>query len=384
VAAPLIRRLALGGALIAALALPAAADAAPKAKVMTRNLYLGADLTPGVQATTLQGLVNAAGVILNEVDANKYPVRAKGLANEIKAKSPDLVGLQEASLWRTAPCTENPFPPKATKVRYDYVKRLLAELNKGQQRYRLVIVKPEFDFEIQANTDGNESTHAPGCGLGAELNVRLTMRDAILAKTGPNVQTSNAKSGTFDTLLQVRPVGVAINVTRGWNAVDAKVGQSKTFRFVNTHFEAFDSAKTGNHTNKGTDVNKGKVREAQALELSKAGGPATGSRVILVGDLNSDKNSVPAPGDKLAYKALLARGFFERSTSNPFGCCLNASLITANGGGKVSDFDHQVDHVMTNNPSKITLISSAVTGRQPVNGFWDSDHAGLFSALNVP
>jgi hypothetical protein len=22
-----------------------------------------------------------------------------------------------------------------------------------------------------------------------------------------------------------------------------------------------------------------------------------------------------------------------------------------------------------------------VTGRQPVNGFWDSDHAGLFSAL---
>jgi hypothetical protein len=24
-----------------------------------------------------------------------------------------------------------------------------------------------------------------------------------------------------------------------------------------------------------------------------------------------------------------------------------------------------------------------VTGRQPVNGFWDSDHAGVFSSLEI-
>lgn len=380
-------RLALLGALaVAALALPASADATTNVKVMSRNVYLGADLTAGTNAKSLQALINAAGVVLNEVDANKYPVRAKGLAAEIRNKGPHLVGLQEASLWRTAPCTENPIPPKATKVRYDYIKRLLAELNAGEQQvYRLVISKPEFDFEIQANTDGNESTHAPGCGGGAELNVRLTMRDAILAKVGSNVTTTGAKSGTFGTLLQVRPSGFPVNVTRGWNAVDAKVGQSKVFRFVNTHFEAFDSAKTGNHTNKGTDVNRGKVREAQAMELiKKPGGPATGPRVIVVGDLNSDRNSVPRPGDKLAYNAMLAGGFFERSTNNPFGCCLKASLITANGGGKVSDFDHQVDHVMTNAPNAIKLLGSSVTGRQPVNGFFDSDHGGLFSSLSAP
>jgi hypothetical protein len=51
-------------------------------------------------------------------------------------------------------------------------------------------------------------------------------------------------------------------------------------------------------------------------------------------------------------------------------------------GGNVADFDHQVDHVMTNDPAGVGLQSSAVTGRLPVNGFWDSDHAGgLFSAL---
>ena len=36
---------------------------------------------------------------------------------------------------------------------------------------------------------------------------------------------------------------------------------------------------------------------------------------------------------------------------------------------------------MTDDPDDIELRSSTVTGLQPVNGFWSSDHAGLFSAL---
>ena len=31
--------------------------------------------------------------------------------------------------------------------------------------------------------------------------------------------------------------------------------------------------------------------------------------------------------------------------------------------------------------TKVRLVSSSVTGRQPVNGYWDSDHAGLVSTL---
>src|SRR3982750_4920264 len=121
-------------ALIAALLLiPAAvADAKPATvKVMTRNLFLGSDLGPGTGAKDLQSLVNGAGQILNQVDANMFPVRAKGLSKEILANKPDLVGLQEAALWRTEPCDQNPLPPKATTVRYDYLATLLAQLNKG-------------------------------------------------------------------------------------------------------------------------------------------------------------------------------------------------------------------------------------------------------------
>src|SRR3954469_15913125 len=205
--------------LIAALLLipVAAADAKPTTvKVMTRNLYLGADLSPGTGAKDLQSLVNGAGVILNQVDANKFPTRAKGLANEILTATPDLVGLQEASLWRTEPCDKFPLPPAATTVRYDYVQELLKNLKK---QYQLVVQKPEFDFEVWANTDGNEQTAGPNCPMGSEINGRLTMRDAILVRKG--VKVRSPRTGTFKTLLRVKPAGVNVDVTRGWTSIDA-------------------------------------------------------------------------------------------------------------------------------------------------------------------
>ncbi len=221
-----------------------------------------------------------------------------------------------------------------------------------------------------------------GSPFGCEIEGRLTMRDAILARVGTRVKTSNAAGGHFDTLLQVTPAGVQINVTRGWTKVDAKVGDAPKFRFVNTHFEAFDNQPT-NHTNQDTDVGNGRVRLAQANDLIAPGGPASSSLpVVLLGDLNSDVKTPINPGDQLAHGRLLSAGFKERATYKPLGCCLNASLITDDGGGSVSDFDHKVDHVMTDDPAHIGLFRSTVTGRSPVNGFWDSDHAGIASVLN--
>jgi endonuclease/exonuclease/phosphatase family metal-dependent hydrolase len=365
---------------VIALVAPATSQGA-KVKVMSRNMYLGADLSPGTGATSLQELVDAAGVILNQVDDNDFRVRAKGMAQEILNKDPDLVGLQEGALWRDAPCTDNPLAFTATHVRTggDFIQLLLNQLNKGKQRYRLAVAEPEFDFQIYANTDGNESTGSP---FGCEIEGRLTMRDAILARVGTRVKTSNAVGGHFNTLQQVTPGGVPTDITRGWTRVDAKVGDAPKFRFVNTHLEAFDN-RASNHTNQNTDVGNGRVREAQAKELIAPGGPATGSLpVVLVGDLNSDTRTPLKPGDQLADGALLRAGFKERSTYNPLGCCLNSSLITEDGGGSVSDFDHKVDHVMTNDPTQIGLFGSSITGRLPVNGFWDSDHAGVSSVLN--
>ncbi len=128
--------------------------------------------------------MDAAGQILNQVDENKFQVRAKGLATEILNKQPDLVGLQEAALWRDAPCDAPIIPPSATHVRNggDFLGLLLDQLNKNGNNYRLVIAEPEFDFQIWANTDGDHSTGTP---FGCDIEGRLTMRDAILARPAP-------------------------------------------------------------------------------------------------------------------------------------------------------------------------------------------------------
>ena len=145
----------------------------------------------------------------------------------------------------------------------------------------------------------------------------------------------------------MKPGGFPLNVTRGWTSVDARVTGEPKFRFVNTHLEAFDN-QPSNHTNQDTDVRNGRVREAQANELFASGGPADSHLpVILLGDLNSDTKTPLKPGDQLADRDLLNAGFVERSTYDPLGCCLNADVLTAGGGGSVSDFDHKVDHVMT-------------------------------------
>ena len=73
----------------------------------------------------------------------------------------------------------------------------------------------------------------------------------------------------------------------------------------------------------------------------------------------------------------------ERSTYEPLGCCLATPLLPVSAGGSASQFDHKVDHVMTNDPKQVKLVRSSVTGRKPAHGFWDSDHAGLFSTLKL-
>jgi endonuclease/exonuclease/phosphatase family metal-dependent hydrolase len=337
---------------------------------MTRNLYLGANLTPAIGAPSLEALAAANGQILREVTHNDFPTRAEGLAEEIIEHKPDLVGLQEVALWRTAPPSVFVLQtgPSAETVRYDYLAELLAELNDGKKRYEVVVVQNEFDLEAPADENGVAGDGIAAQGIpNAEINGRLTMRDVILARHGAGVQTWNEQGAHFNTLLEVPILGTPLPIARGWTATDAKVRGSHPFRFVNTHLEAFQPL----------------IREAQAEELVAPGGPATSDRpVVLVGDLNSDDDKgTTTAADRLAFEALTAAGMVKRSTNEPFSCCLNPSLLGEFDGGSVADFDHQVDHILTSEPSKVLLRESLVTGLFPVNGFWNSDHAGVFSAL---
>jgi endonuclease/exonuclease/phosphatase family metal-dependent hydrolase len=351
---------------------------------MTRNLYLGADLTPALASTSQAAFFEANGGIVRQVEATNFPVRARGLAKEILATKPDLVGLQEVALWREAPPSVGPIlsgKPSATTVKYDFLAELLERLNKKKQLYKAVVVQDEFDFEAPADANGVPGD-GPGGGTGllanTEVNGRLTMRDVILKRLRSGVLTTRPRSGNFANPLVVEVAGgTEVAVTRGWTSVDARVRDSKKFRFVNSHLEAFDD-----------ETIVPSIRAQQASELVAPGGPAYTSKrgkgaklpVVLLGDFNSDVKTEVKPGDSQAYRVLLKAGFRERSSNQkPYSCCIGSSYDLRTGSR--AEFDHKVDHVMVNTPKRIKVIDSKVTGLQKSNGYWDSDHAGIFSSL---
>jgi hypothetical protein len=378
----LIALVAAAAALLALIATPAA-DAKPgKAKnavpfsVMTRNIFLGADLSPALNSTSAGEFIAANGAILREVDATNFPLRAQGLAKEIKSKKPDLVGIQEGAWWRTG---DTPGPPvqgdsdafTAVTTRQDFLQLLLDQLNSKTNKkfkgYRLAVVGTEFDFEAPADYDNNPSTGL----LGGEIQGRLTMRDAILVRKGGAVKANNPQTGHFSSLFTPTISGIQVPVTRGWVSLDASAKRGKgkdvirkKFHFVNSHFEAFDD-----------ETQHPSIRAQQAAEL--ASGPASNPKSIILGDFNSDVPGLK-PGDEQAYQVLLDAGFTERATDERTSCCV-PNLFTS----PPSEFDHRVDHVMTNMGKRVKLVKSEITGKEQVNGIYDSDHAGVFSRLKI-
>lgn len=195
---------------------------------------------------------------------------------------------------------------------------------------------------------------------GIDADARLTMRDAILARKGAGVKTSNVLAANFKSKFAVPVFGGASTVefTRGWLSTDANVRGMK-FRFLNTHLES-ESA--------------GTIREDQAAELVTPGGVGSVKPTVLVGDLNSDPRG---GGDSpLAIQNLYDGGFFG----------LSGGGITFGHGELLSDLTNvldnsRIDHIMTNDPRV------AVKGRRVIdtfaNSLWNSDHGGVFAALKV-
>jgi endonuclease/exonuclease/phosphatase family metal-dependent hydrolase len=326
-----------------------------KFKVMTRNMYFGADLTRSIAATTIPELLAANAQIYTNVIHSDIPARARSIAREIADNHPDLVGLQEVSQWLSGPLGD---PADATTVEYDQLASLQHWLAVFGTPYKVVKAQQQISIESPA-----------GAPYGKDF--RLVDRDVILAPlTGsPGVTLSNATGANYVNNFSVTTgVGAVIEVKRGWVSVDVNL-KGKKFRFVNTHLESFHPG----------------FRAQQAGELvapTGAVGSAPG-KVVLVGDMNSDPNA--AFPDNLAFNALLAGGLTDTWTSvNPgdpgytFGF---GELLT--DPSPVGLFNQRIDHVMTK--GDITVKKSRLIGLDPANrtasGLWPSDHAGLVAKL---
>jgi endonuclease/exonuclease/phosphatase family metal-dependent hydrolase len=339
-------------AAVAALAAPAAKandetnQDHRRVTVMTQNLYLGADLNPIFAAPTPFALFAAVGAAWNSVQANDFPSRAQAVADEIAAAKPDLVGLQEATLYRTDVPPDGPATPAET-VAYDYVQLLVDALAERGLDYEPVSVFTGTDAELPA-------------GLPPQLDVRITDRVVVLARAsgGPTVHVSNPQSGRYAAALTVPTAAGPITLPRGWASVDVKV-RGDQFRFLSTHLEAFSPL----------------IRNPQAAQL--VSGPlATDLPVVAVGDFNS------GPGADLgAYGILTGAGLADASAGGPFTCC-HASDLHLTGPA----LSKRIDLVLTR--GGFSTATADVVGEEPADrtpsGLWPSDHAGVVATLQLP
>ncbi len=352
----LVPALALGLAGAGLLPAPAQAKGRRPITVMTRNLYLGANLDPAIGATSIPQLLGATAHIYSVVQQTNFPERAQALAREIAEADPVLLGVQEAAVWYSGPFND---PAPATTVEYDFIAILRQELAAIGAPYDLVTAQPEADIEAPA-----------GAPYGRDI--RLLQQDAILVKADgkDDVTLTNAQSANFAARLVVTTgTGLQFVVNRGWVSVDAAVDKH-SFRFVNTHLEAFHPL----------------IRVQQAQELMAADGPVGSApgQVVLVGDLNSGPE-LPVPANRLAFEALVAFGLVDTwAVANPgdpgFTAGFNELLTDASAEGAL---EHRVDHVMT--LGDVDVVKSRLTGTDPddrtASGLWPSDHAGLAAVL---
>jgi hypothetical protein len=189
-------------------------------KVMTYNMYLGANLQPlfGVSdPEDVPGIVDGLWAHVKQVDFN---VRAVAIARGIADAKPDVVGLQEVSVFQTAPLSN----PGQLTTEYDFLQILLDELALQGSPYRAASVIDTFSRSLPSSTQW----------------VRWTDRNAIIVRddlTPAELTTASPMGARFATSLPVQIAGTTIGLTRGWASVDV--------RFQGAWLRVFDTRRSG-------------------------------------------------------------------------------------------------------------------------------------------
>ena len=320
--------------------------------VMTQNLYLGSSLNAAIEAQSPGEFIAAVAFIYGTVLFTDFPARAEAIADQIEAERPDLIGLQEVSVWDVVNFAPGlPAPPG-----FDFLAILQQALDDRGLSYSVAAVSNNADIG---------PIPLALCFLPPNViycSVQLLDRDVILVNDdNPDLSVFNPQSGRYVAQAEViTPVG-PLFFDRGWASVDGTF-EGKQFRFVNTHLEV-----GGNPD----------VQEAQGQEFL-AGPAKTGGAVIAVGDFNSR-----ADGSSTTTYADLTMSYFNDSWDDPddpgFTCCQNSTLTNF-----PSALGSAIDFVFTHAPAR--ALSADVIGDTPfqmVPPLWPSDHAGVVVTLRI-
>jgi endonuclease/exonuclease/phosphatase family metal-dependent hydrolase len=317
--------------------------------VMTRNLYVGGDVDPILEAAgagrldLIPGLVDQAFATMM---LTNYPARAGAIADEIMEANPDLIGLQEVSVIQ------------AGELEVDFLEILQMQLQARGLNYYV------------AGSVLNIEASVPS-GLG----VWVTLKDYDVVLARQDIDTYNAVGRNFATRYPPFVLGEQqLDILRGFVAVDAVV-DGRTYRFVSTHPESGSGF--------GAQIRQGQIAELVDY-LSDETLP-----VIIVGDLNTD-GYTREPGYEIfmdaGYKDAWVR--FAGKTQPGFTSGHDADLQNETA----TPFYHRIDLILASRLgwARVDIVGDDPSDRFPVeaNGtaywLWPSDHAGVVGQLHVP
>jgi hypothetical protein len=351
-------------------------------KVMTQNLYIGADLNRVLGVESLEDLPEVVAETFAILLATDFPERAEALADQVARFRPHVIGLQEAVvLLRQSPgdfFLGNPVP--AQEVEYDYLAILLDALAARGLHYTVAARVANADIEVPMHVG-----LGPG-GMPLLDDIRTIDHDVILVRSDVAPSISHPTTRHYTVNLQVGLAGIAtVELTRGVAAVDVEIGGT-TYRVVTTHLEErLDELGLGLE----------QIQAAQASELIAALDTET-LPVILLGDLNSSPADRPTQFAVPPYQLFTGMGYTDIWHSSPFGhhkpgltCCQEETLTN-----ETSTFDRRIDHIFVRNgveflPAQAVGPNIAfVVGERPQDktpsGLWPSDHAGIFARMRLP
>jgi endonuclease/exonuclease/phosphatase family metal-dependent hydrolase len=326
----------VASAALALALIPAAAQAKSHADVtvMSRNLYLGADIIQLATATDEASMEQKVQQLYATVQQTNFPVRAKRIAQEIKKTKPDAIAIQEVARYY-----------QDGKSTQDWMKLLQGQLKKAGQHYKQVSREDEIDVSARS---------------AAGYNLRLVLGNAVLVRTGKHARIKHIKDvhGVFKAQISVPLAnGTTVNLKRGYAGMDGRIA-GKKFRFLAPHAEAYSADVAGQ----------------QFAEL--LAGPAKSKKLptIIAGDFNSD----PADASAEGYNNVIAAGFKDTG-KRAATCCQDENLLNP-----VSKLDQWIDHIVVRPKAKVLwskIVGNGASDR--ISGLWPSDHAGVVAKLRL-
>jgi endonuclease/exonuclease/phosphatase family metal-dependent hydrolase len=382
--------LTLSLALLALSAPPSTASGEASVTVMSRNIYLGADV--GKALELIPNLPAAAQYMWDQVNKTDFSKRAKILANEINQSSPDVIGIQEATIWY---CQKYPWSKKVEV--FNFTEQLLAEL-KGEYQLATkdgkVALNPGFSINpIPFLTKVKDEVRFQKIFGSDTASCGFETGDGLLIKRTPRLEL--IQLGTTEYEVNYPIVPTIMTVYRGYSWADIKVDQVPT-RFVTTHLESL--------WDENVIPNSAKQAKQLIDDLSNTKMP-----IIVMGDFNADPRdprpkNTPNPGEQPvasdncpaqgkscnAYKEMIDAGFADvgpdSQDPNNYTWGMNALLTGADPKrlpaallmGNKEGFTDRLDYIFTKNGAQSK--ASKIIGTQPEYG---SDHAGVVASISL-